>query len=146
RGFGSPTMPRGAPRAAQRAGGNATQRILQESPHIVTERLPIVGAPALWQATGGHMRQLCKRSITKAIVVAALAAGVSGCDRGSSDSEENAHARPLLAAFNAVPDVRSITFLREEEEWDALTYGQGTAFRGVDADRYALNFDTILPG
>src|SRR5690606_26071204 len=78
RGFGSPTMPRGAPRAAQRAGGNATQRILQESPHIVTERLPIVGAPALWQAIGGHMSQLSKRSITKAIVVAALAAGVSG--------------------------------------------------------------------
>lgn len=92
------------------------------------------------------MGPLHARSITKAIVVAALAAGASGCDRGSSDREDTAEARPLLAAFNAVPDMRAITFLREEEEWDDLNYGGATAFRGVDADQYDLNFDTILPG
>src|SRR5690606_40436310 len=42
--------------------------------------------------------------------------------------------------------MRSITFLREEEAWAALAFGEATVFRSVDADQYDLNFDTILPG
>ena len=93
------------------------------------------------------MSRLHARRITETIVLAALAAGASGCDRDSSDNDErSAESRPLLAAFNAVPDMRAITFLREEEEWSALQFGEATTFRSVDADQYDLNFDTILPG
>ncbi len=92
------------------------------------------------------MSRLHENPIVKVIVVATLAASASGCDRGSSGSNGNADARPLLAAFNAVSDMRSITFLREEEAWAALAFGEATVFRSVDADQYDLNFDTILPG
>jgi hypothetical protein len=68
----------------------------------------------------------------------------AACDRSSSSSE--AEARPLVAAFNAVPDMGAITFLREEEVWTSLRYGTATEFRDVGADQYDLNFDTILPG
>lgn len=78
------------------------------------------------------------------IVTAALAATLTACDNNSSD--ETSGAQPLLAAFNAVPDLGSTTFLREEEVWNALDYGVGTGFRSVGADQYDLNFDTVLPG
>jgi hypothetical protein len=77
-------------------------------------------------------------------VLLLAAATLTACDNGSS-SEEASGARPLLAGFNAVPDMSSITFLREEEVWSSLEYGTGTAFRDVGADQYDLNFDTILP-
>lgn len=81
------------------------------------------------------------------LMTAALfaAATLAACDNNDSSSEEAAAARPLIAGFNAVPDMGSITFLREEEVWSALEYGAGTAFRAVGADQYDLNFDTILP-
>lgn len=85
-----------------------------------------------------------KRLEVKAIAAAALAALASGCSNSSND--DNPGARPLLAAFNAVADMRTITFLREEEQWATMEYGETTGFRGVDADQYDLNFDAVLPG
>lgn len=79
-----------------------------------------------------------------AVFVALLAAALTACDRDSSGDEPGT--RPLVAAFNAVPDMGSITFLREEEAWNALEFGSGTSFRSVDADQYDVNFDAILPG
>lgn len=52
----------------------------------------------------------------------------------------------MLAAFNAVSDLESITFLREEEVWPSMSYGVGTSFRDVDADQYDVKFDSRLPG
>jgi Domain of unknown function (DUF4397) len=79
------------------------------------------------------------------ILVAVLAATLAACDNDNSSGEESA-ARPLVAGFNAVADMGSITFLREEEDWSSLEYGAGTAFQNVGADQYDLNFDTVLPG
>jgi hypothetical protein len=75
------------------------------------------------------------------VVAVALAATVAACDHGDSNDESTA-ARPLVAAFNAVPDMASITFLREEEVLTTLEYGAGTAFRSVDAGQYDLRRDT----
>jgi len=88
-----------------------------------------------------------KRPLLIAFAVA-LAATLAACDSGGSNDGGNGDSAgsPLLAAFNAVPNMRTITFLREEESWSALEYGQATGFRGVGADQYDLNFDTILPG
>lgn len=83
--------------------------------------------------------------LSRTILVATLVAAVAACDRDSSSSD-NPGARPLIAAFNAVPDMRTITFLREEEVWTALEYGSATEFRDVGVDQYDLNFDTVLPG
>jgi hypothetical protein len=80
-------------------------------------------------------------------LVVTLAAMLAACDNGNSSDDDGAGAaRPLVAGFNAVPDMSTITFLREEERWAALEYGTGTEFRDVGADQYDLNFDTILPG
>ena len=73
-----------------------------------------------------------------------LGAMLTACDRDES-SGGDAATNPLLAAFNAVPDMAGITFLREEEVWTALEYGGGTEFRSVGADQYDVNFDTVLP-
>ena len=78
------------------------------------------------------------------VLCAAAALSAYGCD--SSHDDDDGGARPLLAAFNAVPDMATITFLREEEVWSALDFGVGTEFRSVDADQYDVNFDSRLPG
>jgi len=83
--------------------------------------------------------------LSRTIFVAAVAAAATACDR-DSPSDDNPGARPIVAAFNAVPDMRAITFLREEEVWTALEFGTATEFRDVGADQYDLNFDTALPG
>jgi hypothetical protein len=83
------------------------------------------------------------KSLLRTFLTAGLAATLSACDRDSSS--DDAAARPLLAAFHAVPDMASITFLREEEVWTGLEYATGTAFRAVGADQYDVNFDTVLP-
>jgi len=67
-----------------------------------------------------------------------------GCN-GSHSGGEGA-ARPVLAAFNAVPDLPPATFLREEEVWASIDYGVATDFRSVGADQYDLNFEVRLPG
>lgn len=82
------------------------------------------------------------RSLCVATVSAAWLCGCSSSGSSSGSSSQ----RPLLAAFNAVPDMAEITFLREEEVWSALEYGRATEFRGVDADQYDVNFDARLPG
>ncbi|HET7924057.1 MAG TPA: DUF4397 domain-containing protein [Rhodanobacteraceae bacterium] len=81
-------------------------------------------------------------------LVATLATTLAACDNGSSSSDDSSGGsdRPVVAAFNAVPDMAAITFLREEERWAALEYGNATEFRAVGADQYDLNFDTVLPG
>lgn len=78
------------------------------------------------------------------MLAAVLAATQAGCDSGRSG--DDSAARPMLSAFNAVPDLGSITFLREEQVWAHLEYGGATEFRSVDADQYDVNFDTVLPG
>jgi hypothetical protein len=99
-------------------------------------------------ATGGQMTTGCdERSQRRAIsllAAVALAASLTACDRSDSD-DEDAAARPLVAAFNAVPDMDTITFLREEEVWSNLEFGTATNFRDVGVDQYDLNFDTVLP-
>lgn len=74
------------------------------------------------------------------LCAAALAFALAGCG-GSNDSE----GRSQLVAFNAVPDVGEITFLREEEVWGSLVYGAATDDRDVDADQYDVSFETRLP-
>lgn len=69
-----------------------------------------------------------------------MAVALAGCS-GSDDGE----GRAQLVAFNAVPDVGEITFLREEEVWGSLVYGGATDDREVDADDYEVNFETRLP-
>lgn len=78
--------------------------------------------------------------------VATLAATLAACDSGGSSDESDSASRPLVAGFNAVANMATITFLREEERWSDLEYGQGTEFRDVGVDQYDLNFDTVLPG
>lgn len=68
---------------------------------------------------------------------------LAGCSSGSHGSSG---ARPLVAAINAVADMPQVTFLREEEVWSSLDYGQATDFKSVDADQYNVNFDALLPG
>ncbi len=70
----------------------------------------------------------------------ALAVALGGC--GSSNDSGG---RSQLLAFNAVPDVGEITFLREEEVWTSLPYGGATSDREVDADEYIVHFETRLP-
>lgn len=79
----------------------------------------------------------------RTLLVLAAAATLGACDNDSSDDGQQ---RPLLAAFNAVADMRTITFLREKEAWAALEFGTGTEFRAVDADQYDVNFKSSLPG
>ncbi|MDJ0749556.1 MAG: hypothetical protein QNJ11_08725 [Woeseiaceae bacterium] len=76
------------------------------------------------------------RKFLAGAAVLALAACTSDDDSGD---------RPQLAAFNAVPDVAEITFLREDEVWSDLSYGSATSFREVDAEEYTVNFETLLP-
>lgn len=86
-----------------------------------------------------------KRTTFEAILVILLAAGVVGCSKGKSNSDNSA-AKPQLAAFNAAPDMPDITFLRVEEVWSSMAFGVGTSYRTVDADTYNLHFDARLPG
>ena len=85
-------------------------------------------------------RDELKRRLRMAFVVT-LAATLGACDNGGSSDDSDAPARPLVAGFNAVPNMGTITFLREEERWTDLEYGEGTEFRDVGADQYDLNFD-----
>jgi len=88
-----------------------------------------------------------KKRRLRIVLAVTLAATLAACDNGgSSDDDSDTPARPLVAGFNAVPNMGTITFLREEERWTALEYGEGTEFRDVSADQYDLNFDTVLPG
>jgi len=84
-------------------------------------------------------------SFARILAVLAACAVAAGCDRGNDDDSDSG-TRPLLAAFNAIPDLQSVTFLREEEVWSSIDYGVGTDFRAVDADQYDVKFDSRLPG
>ena len=86
--------------------------------------------------------QRIRQSVWPFILLVSVA--TVGCD--SSDDDENGASRPVLAAFNAVPDLPDATFLREEEVWSSMTYGVATDFRSVDADQYDVNFEVRLPG
>lgn len=81
--------------------------------------------------------------IGKALSCVCALAALYGCD---SSSDSDGGARPLVAGFNAVADLPSVTVLREEEVWSALEYGNATVFRAVDADQYDINFEALLPG
>lgn len=81
--------------------------------------------------------------LLRTLIVIATATTLAACDNDSSDDGQQ---RPLLAAVHSAPDMRTITFLREEEVWSALEFGTGTDFRAVDADQYDVNFDSSLPG
>ena len=85
-----------------------------------------------------------KRAAVERILLVLLAVGVVGCSKSGGNSDSTV--KPLLAAFNAVPDMPDVTFLRVEEVWSSISYGVGTSFRTVDADQYNLHFDARLPG
>ena len=85
-----------------------------------------------------------KGTAVERILLVLLAVGVVGCSHSGSNSDTTV--KPLLAAFNAVPDMPDVTFLRVEEVWSSVAYGVGTSFRSVDADQYTLHFDARLPG
>ena len=81
------------------------------------------------------------------LLVAGLAAFASaGCSKSHSGGSSSGAVKPLLAGFNAAPDMPDVTFLREEEVWSSITYGVGTTFRSVDQDQYNIHFDSLLPG
>ncbi len=86
-----------------------------------------------------------KRTTFARILVILLVASVVGCSKGKSSSDDSA-TKPLLAAFNAAPDMPDITFLRVEEVWSSMTFGVGTSYRAVDEDTYTIHFDARLPG
>jgi Domain of unknown function (DUF4397) len=81
----------------------------------------------------------------KWIFMVLLALGMAGCHNSSQSSSSDV-VKPVLAAFNAVPDTPDVDFQREQEKWSTLGYGVGTDFRSVDADQYDLNFYARLPG
>jgi hypothetical protein len=81
--------------------------------------------------------------IERALIVL-LAIAVVGCK--SSNHSSDSTTKPVLAAFNAAPDMPDITFLRVEEVWSSMAYGVGTSYRTVDPDQYKLHFDAALPG
>jgi hypothetical protein len=83
--------------------------------------------------------------VSSVLIGAALVGlALSGCSKshGSGDGS----VKPLLAAFNAAPDMPDVTFLRVEEVWSSMAFATGTAFRSVDPDTYTLNYDSLLPG
>ncbi len=73
-----------------------------------------------------------------------VALATTGC--GGSHSSGDGSVKPILAAFNAAPDMPDVTFLRVEEVWTSMAFGTGPTFRSVDPDTYKLNFDALLPG
>ena len=83
-------------------------------------------------------------NIGKGMVWAAAAAVACGCH--SSSSSNSGTQKPLLAAFNAAPDMPAVTFLRVEEVWSSLDYGVAAEYRSVDPDQYTVHFDSLLPG
>jgi hypothetical protein len=87
--------------------------------------------------------QMRKTTIERTLLVL-LTIAVVGCKSGSNSSDSTI--KPLLAAFNASPDMPDITFLRVEEVWSSMAYGVGTSYRTVDPDAYKLHFDARLPG
>ena len=91
------------------------------------------------------MRDAMKRRFAIALV-ATLATTLAACDHGGSSDGADSASRPVVAGFNAVANMGTITFLREEQRWADLGYGQATEFRDVGVDQYDINFDTILPG
>lgn len=78
----------------------------------------------------------------KALLLCAAAMN-AGCSGSSGNGDGSS--RPVLGAIHAVSDMAGITFLRVEEVWSDLEFGEATSFRSVDADRYDLNFDSRLP-
>jgi uncharacterized protein DUF4397 len=84
------------------------------------------------------------RVSTVCMTVALVALATAGCSK--SHSNGNGAVKPLLAAFNASPDMPDVTFLRVEEVWSSMAFTTGTAFRSVDPDTYTINFDSLLPG
>jgi len=85
-----------------------------------------------------------KRTMIERTLILLLAIGVVGCK--SSNHSSDSTTKPVLAAFNAAPDMPDITFLRVEEVWSSMAYGVGTSYRTVDPDQYKLHFDARLPG
>lgn len=82
-------------------------------------------------------------------ILIVLTAALLGCDRSGGNGDDGTDGNgdlPVVGAFHAVPDLGQVTFLREEEEWTAIDFGNGTDFRGVGADQYDFNFDALLPG
>lgn len=77
-----------------------------------------------------------------AVVFIALATASCSKSHGSGDGST----KPLLAAFNAAPDMPDVTFLRVEEVWQSMAFASGTSYRSVDPDTYTINFDSLLPG
>jgi len=84
------------------------------------------------------------RISTVCIAAALVVLGTAGCSKSHSNGDGST--KPLLAAFNAAPDMPDVTFLRVEEVWSSMAFASGTAYRSVDADTYTLNFDSLLPG
>ena len=85
-----------------------------------------------------------KRTMIERALIVLLAVVVVGCK--SSNNSSDSATKPVLAAFNAAPDMPDITFLRVEEVWSSMAYGVGTSYRTVDPDQYNLHFDAALPG
>lgn len=87
------------------------------------------------------------RSFAVLIAIGLAAIASAGCSKSHKSSTGPNSVKPLLAGFNAAPDMPDVTFLREEEVWTpAMAYGVGTAFRSVDQDKYDIHFDSLLPG
>jgi len=84
------------------------------------------------------------RFSTVLMAAALVALATAGCSK--SHSNGNGDTKPLLAAINAAPDMPDVTFLRVEEVWQNMAFTTGTSYRSVDADTYAINFDSLLPG
>jgi hypothetical protein len=87
-----------------------------------------------------------KTTPIKWALLCCLAVAMGACKSGSSSNSGDTSTKPLLAAFNAAPDMPDVTFLRVEEVWSSIAYGIATGYRSVDADTYNLNFDALLPG
>jgi hypothetical protein len=84
------------------------------------------------------------RVSTVCMAAALVALATAGCSK--SHSNGNGSVKPLLAAFNAAPDMPDVTFLRVEEVWSSMAFSSGTSYRSVDPDTYTINFDSLLPG
>ena len=76
-----------------------------------------------------------------------LGALVVGCDSSNDDDDGDDPATyPVVGGFHALPDVGSVTLLREEEEWSSIEFGSSTELKSVGPDQYDFNFDALLPG
>src|SRR5215475_9036969 len=84
------------------------------------------------------------RVSTVCMAAALVGLAITGCSK--SHGSGNGSVKPLLAAFNAAPDMPDVTFLRVEEVWSSMPFASGTAYRSIDPDTYTINFDSLLPG